>query len=222
MSQVLPAARNCVWLADVRVLHILDHSLPRQSAYSAQSQAILMAQRDGGLETFQLTGPRHGTSQGREETIDGWEFFRTPPAGGLLAGLPVLNELEEMGDLTYRIEQLVKRLRPHILHAHSPASNALAALRVGRRVGIPVVYDVRFLWRAATVRHGPVRANSIRSSLIRAMEGWVMRHVQAVVTTTDALAAEVLGRAVRPEKTILIADGAYEPLYVRLAEARRK
>jgi hypothetical protein len=47
--------------------------------------------------------------------------------------VPGLEEVELMGEITYRIEQVVRHIRPHVLHAHSPALNVIPALRVGRR-----------------------------------------------------------------------------------------
>ena len=49
------------------------------------------------------------------------------------------------------------RTRPDILHAHSPVLNAIPALWVGRRLGIPVVYEVRAFWEDAAVDHGTSR-----------------------------------------------------------------
>ena len=49
-----------------------------------------------------------------------------------------------------------------VLHAHSPVLNALPALRVGARLGIPVVYEVRAFWEDAAVDHGTTREGSLR------------------------------------------------------------
>ena len=49
-----------------------------------------------------------------------------------------------------------------MLHAHSPVLNALPALRVGRRLGIPVVYEVRAFWEDAAVDHGTTSEGSLR------------------------------------------------------------
>src|SRR3954464_12257577 len=127
----------------MRILHILDHSIPLHSGYTFRTLEILKQQRALGWETFHLTGPKQGPVAADEEQVDGWDFCRTPSQGGLLEGVPVLGEIELMGEITYRIEQIAKRIRPHILHAHSPVLNVIPALRVGRRLGIPVVYEVR-------------------------------------------------------------------------------
>ena len=43
----------------MKVLHLLDHSLPVQSGYAYRSDAILNALVAHGIETVQMTGPKH-------------------------------------------------------------------------------------------------------------------------------------------------------------------
>ena len=61
--------------ATLKILHILDHSLPLHSGYSFRSQAILRAQRKRGWEPVALTSPKHeeswkGPWQQEEEIAD--------------------------------------------------------------------------------------------------------------------------------------------------------
>ena len=42
----------------MRILHILDHSIPLHSGYTFRTLAILKNQRVLGWETFHLTGPK--------------------------------------------------------------------------------------------------------------------------------------------------------------------
>jgi len=71
----------------MRVIHILDHSIPLQSGYAIRTQAILKEQRALGWETFHITGPKQGLAAATEEQVDGWLFYRTPPPGGILEGV---------------------------------------------------------------------------------------------------------------------------------------
>jgi PEP-CTERM/exosortase A-associated glycosyltransferase len=191
----------------MRVLHILDHSIPLHSGYSFRTLEILKQQRALGWETFHLTGPKQGAATQNEEQVDGWQFFRTPPPGGILEGIPGLAEIELMGEITYRIEQVVKRIRPHILHAHSPVLNAIPALRVGRRLDIPVVYEVRASWEDAAVDHGSTREGSLRYRMSRALETWALKRADAVTTICDGLRNEIMARGIAPEKIKVIPNG---------------
>ena len=69
--------------------------------------------------------------------------------------------------------QVVDDVKPDIIHAHSPALNGVAALRVGRRRGIPVVYEIRAFWEDAAVDHGTSSAWGLRYRITRAMETYV-------------------------------------------------
>ena len=71
----------------MRILHILDHSLPLHSGYTFRTLSILREQRRLGWETSHLTGPKQDSAERLEETVDGWHFFRTPQDGTRLARL---------------------------------------------------------------------------------------------------------------------------------------
>ena len=62
----------------MRVLHILDHSIPLHSGYTFRTAALLREQRLRGWETFHLTSPKQGVCTAADEEIDGLHFFRTP------------------------------------------------------------------------------------------------------------------------------------------------
>lgn len=188
----------------MRILHILDHSIPLHSGYSFRTLAILKQQRAMGWDTSHLTSPKQGPVAADEEQVDGWHFYRTPPPGGLLEGVPGLAEIELMGEISHRIEQVVKRIRPHILHAHSPVLNAFPALRVGRRLGIPVVYEVRASWEDAAVDHGTATEGGLRYRLSRALETWALKRVNAITTICEGLRRDIVGRGIPAEKVTVI------------------
>lgn len=188
----------------MRVLHILDHSIPLHSGYSFRTLAILKAQRELGWETLHLTSPKQGPVAADTEEVDGWQFFRTPAPGGLLEGMPVISEIELMGETTYRVETIVRQTRPNILHAHSPVLNAIPALRVGRRLGIPVVYEVRAFWEDAAVDHGTAREWGLRYRLTRGLETWVLKRVDAVTTICEGLRGDMIQRGISPDKITVV------------------
>jgi glycogen(starch) synthase len=66
----------------LRVLHVLDHSLPLHSGYSFRTLAILREQRALGWQTEHLTTPKQGAGTVLQEEVDGWSFHRTPNTGG--------------------------------------------------------------------------------------------------------------------------------------------
>ena len=192
----------------MRILHVLDHSLPLHSGYTFRTISLLRALRDRGYETYHLTSPKQGPANGvREEEVDGWHFFRTPITGHVLQDVPALGELELMGELSARLEGLVRRLRPHVIHAHSPVLNAIPALRVGKRLGVPVVYEVRAFWEDAAVDHGTTVEGSLRYKMSRALETYAVKRADHVVTICDGLRKDLVARHVAAEHITVVPNG---------------
>lgn len=188
----------------MRILHILDHSIPLHSGYTFRTLSILKQQRALGWETFHITSPKQGEYKLAEEIVDGeWRFFRTPQAHWM-SRLPALNQLAVINNLTRRLEQVALQIKPDVLHAHSPALNAIAALRVGKRLGIPVVYEIRAFWEDAAVDHGTSSEWGLRYRLTRAMETYAIKQVDAVTTICEGLRKDIVQRGVASDKVTVI------------------
>lgn len=188
----------------MRILHILDHSIPLHSGYTFRTLSILQQQRALGWETFHITGPKQGAYTKAEETVEAeWRFFRTPQKNWMNQ-LPVLNQLAVINNLTQRLQEVAEQVKPDILHAHSPALNAIAALRVGKRLGIPVVYEIRAFWEDAAVDHGTSSEWGLRYRLTRAMETFALKRVDAVTTICEGLRGDILERGIPSEKVTVI------------------
>lgn len=191
----------------MKILHIFDHSIPLHSGYTFRSRAILEHQRKRGWETEHITSPKHNlaiTTDGDEEDIDGFNFYRTQPSTSLLAKLPFLNQLTIVSSLENRINEIIQKVQPDILHAHSPVLNGRAAVNAGKKYGIPVVYEIRAFWEDAAVDHGTTSEGSIRYRLTRAMETRVIREADAITTICEGLKEDIIARDVAPEKVSVI------------------
>ncbi len=188
----------------MRILHILDHSIPLHSGYTFRTLSILKEQRALGWETFHLTSSKQESKLLSEENIDGWHFYRTPASSGLMAKLPVLKQMAVIDSLARRLREVIRIVKPDILHAHSPALNVIAALRVGRSLGIPVVYEIRAFWEDAAVDHGTNREWGLRYRLTRGLESYALRQVDAVTTICEGLRGDILRRGIAAEKVTVI------------------
>jgi PEP-CTERM/exosortase A-associated glycosyltransferase len=199
---------------NLRVLHVLDHSIPLHSGYTFRTLAILRGQRKLGWETYHLTSPKHTATQALEEVVDGWHFHRTLPAENG-ARLPGLAEVALMRQTERRLAEVAAAVRPDILHAHSPVLNAIPALRVGKRMGIPVVYEVRAFWEDAAVDHGTTTEGSMRYRLTRRLETQALREAAHVFTICDGLRRDIAGRGIPADKVTVIPNAvdieAFEP-----------
>jgi glycogen synthase len=192
----------------LRILHVLDHSLPLQSGYAFRTLAILREQRARGWETMQLTTPRQHESAADFEDVDGLRFHRTAPVAH--TGVPGLAYVLEMAATARRIDELVRQFRPDILQAHSPVLNALPALRIGRRWGLPVVYELRAMWEDAAVDHGTTREGSVRYRISRALETFVLKRADHVTTICEGLRREIMSRGI-PAGQVTVIPNAVDP-----------
>ena len=188
----------------MRILHVLDHSLPLHSGYSFRTVAILREQRALGWQTLQLTTPRHGATVDAVEEADGFRFHRTPPPRLRMTLLPAAMYVQEMAATARRIDELCASFQPDIIQAHSPVLNAMPALKVGRKRGIPVVYEVRALWEDAAVDHGTTEAKSLRYRASRALETFALRHVDHITTICEGLRREIMARGIAADRVTVI------------------
>lgn len=189
-----------------RVLHVLDHSLPLHSGYTFRTRAILKAQVAMGIEVRGITGQRHAAPTGSADpdTVDGLLFHRTP---GVPGSLPLVREWSEVNALVDRIVEVAAQWRPDVLHAHSPALCGLAAVKAGRRLGIPVVYEIRAFWEDAAVGNGTGRQGSARYWLTRVLENDVVSGADGVVTICQGLRGDLVARGFPPEKITVMPNG---------------
>jgi PEP-CTERM/exosortase A-associated glycosyltransferase len=199
----------------MRILHVLDHSIPLHSGYAFRTLSILREQRALGWETVHVTSAKHHLHCPAVEEVDGLSFYRTPPLGDFSERLPIVNHLGVIQGLIQRLKQLIPQLHPDVIHAHSPSLTGVAAIRAGRRFGLPVVYEVRALWEDGAVDHGIASADGWRYRLSRGLETWVLRHADAVTTICEGLRREIVARGIEGEKVMVIPN-AVDPVRFRL------
>ena len=187
-----------------RVLHILDHSLPAQSGYTFRTRAILKAQQALGWDVAGVSSLRHPLPGPPEETVDGLRFFRTP---GAASGPSPLREWGEVRALARRIDQVIAKFQPDILHAHSPVLTALAAQGVAKRHGLPLIYEIRAFWEDAAVGNGTGREGTLKYRAIRALETRAVRKADAVAVICEGLRADLVARGIDPAKLMVSPNG---------------
>jgi PEP-CTERM/exosortase A-associated glycosyltransferase len=188
----------------LKILHVLDHSIPLHSGYAFRTLAILKEQRRLGWETIHLTSPKHRGADADEEDVDGLHFYRTPVPSGGWRTIPMLDQWSVVHDTARRLEAVIDATRPDIVHAHSPCLNGVAALQAARPRRIPVVYEVRAFWEDAAVDHGTTREGSPRYRMTRALETWTMKRAAAVTTICDGLRRDILDRGLPTDRVTTV------------------
>ncbi len=190
----------------MRVLHVLDHSLPLHSGYTFRTRAILKAQQRLGLEVRGVTSVRHVSEDPPRspETIDDLTFFRTAGEPG---GLPLLGEINEIQNLSRSIQSLATEWRPDIIHAHSPALCGAGAWLAAHQLQVPLVYEIRAFWEDAAVGNRTGREGSLKYRLTRALETQVVRRADAVFAICHGLRNDLIQRGINPAKLGIMPNG---------------
>ena len=151
-----------------------------------------------------ITGQRHVAEGPAVEEVDGLTFHRTP---GKASGPVGLREWREIDALADAIVELAQEWRPHILHAHSPALNGMAAIRAGKRLGIPVVYEIRAFWEDAAVGNLTGKEGSLKYRLTRQLENMAVRGADAVMTICQGLKDDLVARGFPADKIGIMPNG---------------
>jgi PEP-CTERM/exosortase A-associated glycosyltransferase len=188
----------------LRILHILDHSLPLQSGYTFRTRAIMKAQQAMGWEVLGITGSRHSASGPAIETVDGLTFHRTTSTK---RNTGLVSEWHNIGALAAAIDALVAGWKPDLLHAHSPVLTALSGLRVAKRRNIPLLYEIRAFWEDAAVGNGTGREGSAKYRATRALESWAVRKADAIAVICEGLKSDLVMRGIDPAKIMVSPNG---------------
>ncbi len=191
-------------MADLKILHLLDHSLPLHSGYSFRTHNILKAQRKQGWITQQVTSTKQDSDKNVVHGVDGIEYQRSHAGGSWKDTLPILNQFAVADDLEIAANKLVETFRPDIIQAHSSALNGLAGLRVAKKHKLPLVYELRAFWEDAAVDHGTTNEGSLRYRATRMLETYVVRNADAVTTICNGIRQDLIGRGILPEKITVI------------------
>ncbi|WP_228642362.1 glycosyltransferase family 4 protein [Microtetraspora sp. AC03309] len=194
-----------------RVLHLVTNALPyTQAGYTVRTHRIVTAQRNAGLDPHVVTSWGWPMLQGHTdatsyEEIDEIPYHRLLPNGG---DLP----FESRGRMirgAAQVTELVRRLRPQVLHAATDHRNGSVALAVRERTNTPFVYEVRGFLEETWTSRDPKRIGSERHIMQRDREAHIMREADAVVTLAETMAAEIVERGV-PRERIHLAPNAVD------------
>ena len=192
----------------MKILHVLDHSVPLFSGYSFRSRSIIHSQRALGLYPVVLTSPKHRSAGDGVEEIEGIRYYRSRSlAADFMRNIPFAREVKLMVRLARRIETVARQEKIDLIHSHSPLLNGLPALWAARRLKISMIYEARAFWEDAAVDHGTFEANSFRYRVSRMLETYLFKRADRVVTICEAMRRELGGRGVLPESVSVVPNG---------------
>jgi len=220
----------------LRVLHVAATSVPHVNGYTMRLASIVREQAQRGLDPRVLTAPfypgrlqpptavsRDGVDYQRcqhplETTERGWRagavrslrsMAKSASCPRPLAGVALLAEERLLLNRFERdIERAAADQRVDLIHAHTPYRCALPAIAVARRLGLPVIYEVRGLWEDTAVAEGRIQANGATYRHVRRSEDRALRSADAVIAIGEALASDCVARGALAARTFVAPNGA--------------
>ena len=115
---------------------------------------------------------------------------------------------------------VAQHVRPDIIHAHSPYQCGVPAYRVARRMGVPMVYEVRGLWEESGVANGLFKFEGAKYRYWKRMDSEAMLSADAVVCICEQLREEVIRRGVGAERVFVVPNAVDTSVFQPIAEHR--
>ena len=172
------------------------------NGYVSRTHLILASMRAGGLSPKAITRlgfpqdlARHRKAEiAAEELMNDIPMLSLPdPMDGQI-GRPILNYIDAYAD---SIVKLARLHRPAALHAASNYMNGLAAIKAGRILGIPVIYEVRGIWEITQSSANEIYANTLRYKLQRTLENEAVSTADKIITISEPLRRFVIEHGAR-------------------------
>jgi PEP-CTERM/exosortase A-associated glycosyltransferase len=197
----------------MKILHVLESSIPQYGGYTIRARSIVDYQRRIGLEPVVVTSPFFPAKDRaiRIENHEGVRYYRTnfiaSPTGisNKIAAYAV--RVLMMARYRRAVLEVALRERPDVIHAHSSYSNAYAGLAAARPLGLPMVYEVRTLWGESAVVEDGLKPDSWKHKAVWQLELNAMRRVDMVVPIARGIRDELARRGIPEEKLAIVPNG---------------
>lgn len=171
----------------MRVLHVLDHSLPYADGYGYRASSLIKALNAKGIDTLQVTGVAHDQFDSDIENVGGLDFIRTQKGKNPFVKIPALGELSGRRKLRKNVEQILKDNSVDIIHVHGPAHNVVAVSKIAKQNNIPIHYD-----------YNPYDLFDV------SVETKMILDVKSISVPTEAVKSDLIKRGANPEKITII------------------
>jgi glycogen synthase len=215
----------------MKILHVLETSIPHTVGYTVRARAIIDNQRRIGLDPVVVTSPFFPAKDRGlvVEAINGTSYYRTNhipvPASARFKLASYFVRMRMVSRYRKAVMQVARRERPDVIHAHSSYANLYAAVPAARELGVPLIYEVRTLWGESAVIENGLRRNSLKHRLVWRFELGAMRRADLVVPIARGIRDELVRRGIPSEKLKIVPNGVdsshFQPVPVDTALAER-
>lgn len=197
----------------MKVLHVLETSIPHLAGYTIRSKYIVEHQKKHGIEPVVVTSPffRGKTAGGKREEIGGTRYYRTnhirKPDAGQNKILSYWTRFRMLEKYRREVLEIALEEKPDIIHAHSSYTNGQAANFVSRRMGVPSIYELRSLWGEAAVVENGLKPGSMKYRTVWNLELAAMKGAAEVIAISEGIRNEIVKRGISPRVIDIIPNG---------------
>lgn len=213
----------------MKVLHILYQSHPNISGSSTRTRDILTNQKNIGMEPIAITSPfQKGieTNTG-VENVYGVKHFRT------YSGKRNEEVKEDTNNIFIKIKKFFRILafkkeilrvvlkeKPDVLHAHAMFFCAYPAIIIGKKMQLPVFYEVRSLWEERRKDFAPSNVlRKIEFIVLRKIETYCMNKADHIVAINENLKKDIIKRGI-PSNKITVISNAVDIDFLEIQRSR--
>jgi len=215
----------------MKILHVLEASLPHIAGYTIRSKYILENQKKMGWTPIVMTSPYQASpnqsSPPGYEFIEGIKHYRTHylnTIGGItrvrLSKLQFAERQVKRYQIYRRFRQAIidvcREEKPLLIHAYSSYLCGYPAYLASRVTNIPMIYEVRSLWEYSAIAKQKTPENSNKIKFIKFMEARTVKKADKVITLGEGLKTELVRRGADIAKIDIVPNGvdvsAFSPL----------
>jgi len=194
----------------MKILHVLENSLPNLAGYTIRAKYIVENQKKHGMNPVVVTSPffRGGKPGIEKESINGISYYRT---NFIRSPESVRNKIVSFWTRLIMLQQykkavleLARKEKPDIIHAHSSYTNGLTANYVSEMTGIPSIYELRSLWGESAVVEDGLSPGSLKYKMIWYLELKAMKRANLVIAISQGIMKEIINKGISPDKISIL------------------
>ncbi|MEA2524593.1 MAG: hypothetical protein QOF73_1820 [Thermomicrobiales bacterium] len=202
------------------VIYCMHNSLPHDSSgYATRSHGLLTSLQAAGMNVRAYTRFGYPWDSSRrqkiepltdfpdEDVVDGITYHRLRTLEAGWGQVSVDRYMEAYAD---ELERVARIERPAVIHAASNFMVGIPAVVAARRLGLPVIYEVRGMWEVTRESREPAWKDSEQYEAYVRLETQAATGADAVITLTEALKAELIRRGV-PAERITVVPNSVDP-----------
>lgn len=207
-----------------KVLHVLHHSEPQMSGYAIRSKYVLKHLKILGVDIRAVTSDFQINGSGSQfEFFDDVKVYRTLTRKLKLKN-KVFKRISYLIPFTFtaRLNQLIREIRPDIVHVHTPFYCMMPFFLLSRLYHFKIVYEVRGLWEETAVANGRIEQGGLIYKLIRYLENLAFMSADHIVTISEGLKKELSNRNISPELITVVPNSVDSCFVSEIGESTKK